>query len=126
MTSSTARWAAIRLAVLFCVLCPTLLLAQGTAGRIVGRVADPSGAVLANVKVTLVNEATGSSREALTSGPKTTRELALSVLAAKSLDTRDMVLAKAMAGRLIHALRMQAKRGKIAIAGKERGAIVWR
>jgi hypothetical protein len=25
--------------------------------------------------------------------------------------------------RLIHALRMQAKRGKIAVAGKERGAI---
>jgi hypothetical protein len=27
--------------------------------------------------------------------------------------------------RLIHALRMQAKRGKLTIAGKERGAIVW-
>jgi len=32
----------------------------------VGRVADPSGAVLSNVKVTVVNEATGSTREALT------------------------------------------------------------
>jgi hypothetical protein len=27
--------------------------------------------------------------------------------------------------RLIHALRTQAKRGKLTIAGKERGAIVW-
>ena len=46
-------------------------------------------------------------------------------MAAKGLDTGDKVLAKAMAGRLIHALRMQAKRGKIAVSGKERGAIVW-
>src|SRR5947208_9465971 len=40
--------------------------AQSTGGRILGRVADPSGAVLANVKVTLVNEATGVSRETQT------------------------------------------------------------
>jgi hypothetical protein len=32
---------------------------------------------------------------------------------------------KILAERLIHAVRMQAKRGKIAIAGKERGSIVW-
>ena len=44
----------------------TFLLAQSTGGRILGRVADPSGAVLADVKVTLVNEATGVSREAQT------------------------------------------------------------
>jgi len=66
MTSSTARWAAIRLAVLLCLVYPIFLLAQSTAGRLVGRVADPSGAVLSNVKVTVVNEATGSTREALT------------------------------------------------------------
>ena len=41
----------------------TLLSAQGTGGRILGRVADPTGAVLAGVKVTLTNEATGVSRE---------------------------------------------------------------
>src|SRR5271168_4608002 len=35
---------------------------QSTSGRIVGRVADPTGAVLAGVKITLVNEATGASR----------------------------------------------------------------
>src|SRR5207253_1268749 len=66
MTSSTARRTAIRLAVLFCLVCPTFVFAQSTAGRIVGRVADPSGAVLSNVKVTVVDEATGSTREALT------------------------------------------------------------
>ena len=37
------------------------------------------------------------------------------------------VLAKSVAAQLIHALRMQAKRGKLAIAGKDKGAIwiVW-
>ena len=66
MTSSTARWTALGLAVFFCLVCPTFILAQSTAGRIVGRVSDPSGAVLSNVKVTVVNEATGASREAVT------------------------------------------------------------
>jgi hypothetical protein len=47
---------------------PALMFAQGTAGRIVGRVSDPSGAVVANVKVKLVNEATNVSRDALTNG----------------------------------------------------------
>jgi len=35
---------------------------QSTGGRILGRVADPTGAVLAGVKITLVNEATGATR----------------------------------------------------------------
>jgi len=39
-------------------------LGQSTSGRILGRVADPTGAVLAGVKVTLTNEATGVSRAA--------------------------------------------------------------
>src|SRR6266404_156587 len=44
-----------------CLTCSTLVSAQSTGGRILGRVADPSGAVLANVKVTLVHESTGTS-----------------------------------------------------------------
>jgi hypothetical protein len=66
MTSLTARWTARGLALLFCLVSTTILLAQSTGGRILGRVADPSGAVLAGVKVTLVNEATGVSRETQT------------------------------------------------------------
>jgi hypothetical protein len=66
MASSTARCTARWLVVLFCLASPTLLLAQSTGGRILGRVADPSGAVLANVKVALVNEATNVSRDANT------------------------------------------------------------
>jgi hypothetical protein len=45
---------------------PTLLSAQGTTGRIVGRVSDPGGAVLGGVKVTLVNEGTNVSRDSKT------------------------------------------------------------
>lgn len=51
-----------------CLICSTLMSAQGTGGRILGRVADSSGAVLANVKVTLTNEATGVSSETSTNG----------------------------------------------------------
>ena len=41
-------------------------LGQSTGGRIVGRVADPTEAVLAGVKITLVNQATGVVRTATT------------------------------------------------------------
>jgi carboxypeptidase family protein len=41
-------------------------LSQSTSGRILGRVADPTGAVLAGVKVTLTNQATGVSRSGQT------------------------------------------------------------
>ncbi len=51
-----------------CLMCSTLVVAQGTGGRILGRVADPSGAVLADAKVKLTNEATGVMQEAQTSG----------------------------------------------------------
>ena len=64
-------------------------------------------------------------REALASGPKTTKELALHVMAAKGLDTGDNVLAHAMATRLIHALRQQWRRGLISGEGKVKGARVW-
>ena len=58
-------------------------------------------------------------------GPMNTRALVAHILTAKALDAGDKVLAKSVGARLIHALRMQAKRGKIAIKGKDRGAIVW-
>src|SRR5277367_3232588 len=58
-------------------------------------------------------------------GLMNTRALVTHILEAKGLDGGDRVLAKSVAERLIHALRMQAKRCKIEIAGKERGAIVW-
>ena len=64
-------------------------------------------------------------KQALASGPKTTKELALHVMAAKGLDTGDKVLAHAMAMRLIHALRQQWRRGLISGEGKVKGARVW-
>ncbi len=42
----------------------------------------------------------------------------------KGLDTGDKVLAHVMAARVIHMLQMQAKRGKLAVVGKDRGAII--
>src|SRR5208282_4241926 len=64
-------------------------------------------------------------KEALASGPRTTKELALHVMAAKGLDTGDKVLAHAMAQRMIHALRMQFRRGQLEDSGKVKGARVW-
>src|ERR1700685_2808383 len=61
-----ARWTAACVVVAVLLLSPAFLAAQGANGRIVGRVADPSGAVLAGVKITLINEATSISRDALT------------------------------------------------------------
>ncbi len=66
MLSLRVRWYVVCLAVAISLAIPTLLSAQGTAGRVLGRVADPSGAVLAGVKVTLVNEATNGSRDTKT------------------------------------------------------------
>jgi len=49
-----------------CLVCSTLVSAQSTGGRILGRVADSSGAVLGDVKVTATNEATGIARDTKT------------------------------------------------------------
>ncbi len=67
MPSSKAIWMTRWLAVLgLCLICSPLVSAQSTGGRILGRVADATGAVLANVKVTLTNEATGTTSETTT------------------------------------------------------------
>src|SRR5271168_3232805 len=69
MPSPRARWTTmcletVCLVVAIALLTPNLLLAQGTGGRILGRVADPSGAVIAHVKIVATNEATGVGRSA--------------------------------------------------------------
>src|SRR5882762_3288828 len=66
MPSLRTRLTAVCLVAALSLLLPALLPAQGTSGRIIGRFADPSGAVLANVKVTLVNEGTNVSRDGTT------------------------------------------------------------
>jgi len=63
---------ALRRAVFCCSLMASLLLfvspasGQSTGGRLIGRVADSTGAVISGVSVTLVNEATGVSRNTKT------------------------------------------------------------
>jgi Carboxypeptidase regulatory-like domain len=63
MLLSRARWTAVCLVIAASLVVPTFLSAQGTGGRIIGRVADPTGAVLAQVKVVATNEATGVTRD---------------------------------------------------------------
>jgi len=67
MPSLRARWTvmcleAVCLVVATCLCFSALLFAQGTGGRILGRIADPTGAVLGTVKVTATNDATGVAR----------------------------------------------------------------
>jgi hypothetical protein len=67
MPSSKAIWMTRWLAIVgLCLVCSTLVSAQSTGGRILGRVADSSGAVLGDVKVTTTNEATGNARDTRT------------------------------------------------------------
>ena len=65
-------------------------------------------------------------KEALANGPQNTRQLSGAVLKAKGLNPGDQVLAKAISKRLIHALRIQARGGKIVAMGREKAARVWR
>ena len=64
-------------------------------------------------------------RDALADGPKTTRQLALHIMKAKGFDLGDKVLAKSIASRLIHALRMQWKRGRLVAKGRDKAARIW-
>ena len=48
---------------LLCLFLSTLLSAQGTGGRILGRISDPTGAVLSGVKVTATNDATSVAQD---------------------------------------------------------------
>jgi hypothetical protein len=66
MLPSTSPWPTRWLILVFCLAQCATMMAQSTGGRILGRVADPTGAVLAHVKVTATNEATGVARTAET------------------------------------------------------------
>jgi hypothetical protein len=65
-------------------------------------------------------------KAALAKGPMNTRQLSAVLLDAKGLDASDKVLAKAISYRLIHALRIQARSGKLVGAGREKAARIWR
>ena len=63
-----ARWSSLCLSVVsLAVLMSSILsYAQGTGGRILGRVSDPSGAVLSGARVVATNDATAVSHDTLT------------------------------------------------------------
>ena len=64
--SHVSRITRCLLALVCLISLATSLQAQSTGGRILGRVSDPSGAVLSGANVTLANEQTGASRTAQT------------------------------------------------------------
>lgn len=62
---SLAHLQFVCLTLVVCLAVPTSLMAQGTGGRILGRIADPTGAILSGVKVTAANDATGVLQDVL-------------------------------------------------------------
>jgi hypothetical protein len=65
-------------------------------------------------------------QQALASGPKTTRELAVYVANAKGLDGGDVVMRKVIGSKLIHSLRIREKQGQLVLEGKRKGVSVWK
>jgi hypothetical protein len=59
-------------------------------------------------------------------GPLTTRELAVCVIREKGLDENDAVLRTSIAYRIVQALRLQWKRGKVDSPEKRGGVRLWR
>lgn len=65
-------------------------------------------------------------KEALVNGPMDTRELALHIIDRKGFDLNDRHLRKAIAFRVVQALRLQEKRGgPIKRQGKKANVVVW-
>src|SRR5581483_9611435 len=62
---------------------------------------------------------------ALVDGPLTTRQLALYIMKAKGLNQADKVLAKSIGNRLIHALRLLKRSGKLVTKGRVKAALIW-
>jgi hypothetical protein len=65
-------------------------------------------------------------KEALASGPKSTREIAAYIAQAKGLDGRDRVMNKVICRKIIHQLRRQHLQGKLLIDGKRQAALIWK
>lgn len=59
-------------------------------------------------------------------GPLSTGEIAERIARAKGLNGNDKVLRKAIMFRLVHVLRLQAKRGKLVTTGKRGVSLVWK
>lgn len=72
-------------------------------------------------------EMTTIARAALAAeGPLSTTELADRIIVAKGFDETNAVLRKAIAYRLVHALRLAERAGKLADAGRRKAVRIWR
>lgn len=56
----------------------------------------------------------------------TTREIAARIVEDKGMDTSDAILRKSVAFRVVQALSLQRRRGKIANPGKRNGVNIWK
>ena len=65
-SNSCVRVVNVGMCLVLCFALSLPLCAQGTGGRILGRLADPSGAVLSGAKITATNDATGVNRSTQT------------------------------------------------------------
>lgn len=66
MSSPVMRPVSCCIAVIVAAFLTTPAFAQSTGGRVIGKVSDPTGAVVAGVKVTLTNQSTGVARDTIT------------------------------------------------------------
>jgi hypothetical protein len=58
-------------------------------------------------------------------GPLDSRELAVRLIQHRGLDVDDKVLRKSLTLRVVQALRLQQKRGKITSPGRRKNVMVW-
>ena len=66
--SAVLRMWNIGMVMLLALVTPTLALGQATSGRVFGRIADPSGSVVAGVVVSVTSDRTGLTRTGTTAG----------------------------------------------------------
>lgn len=64
-------------------------------------------------------------RAAVADGPRSTRDIAATVIATKGLDGSDRHLRKAIAYKVVQVMRRWERQGMVQRLGKSRGAVVW-
>jgi len=65
-------------------------------------------------------------KAALTDGPRSTREIATTIITTKGLDASDRHLRKAIAYKCVQVLRRWERECRLCRTGKDGGAIIWR
>jgi hypothetical protein len=64
-------------------------------------------------------------KTALADGPRSTREIATTIITTRGLDASDRHLRKAIAYKVVQVMRRWERQGKVRRNGKAQGAVVW-